>query len=228
MYCTVIMPDCNCRFWYISLVSCHHNDTDSSACTWTYDSQRDIVIDYDIWLVNGHPLVKHINPFEHQFSFEHHDIFEVYLAFFIVYSLLVPIQMYALSRQKHMLPVLLTMCMAMEYVGIIFNLIHVLKFAFDGEGVDMLKVVGNFIDGVAQCIFMLLLLLIVKGWTITRMNLSARAKAILFTIWGTYTAASMGLFIWNLVGLTPGFSLLSVILRTSTVPSLLCTGALVL
>lgn len=113
--------------------------------------------------------------------------------------MLVPVQLYALTRQKHMLPLLLTTCMSMEYVGIIFNLIHVLKFAFDGQGVDMLKVVGNFIDNVAQCIFMLLLLLIVKGWTITRMTLNMCTKIILFTIWTTYTVANMALFVWNLV-----------------------------
>lgn len=56
----------------------------------------------------------------------------------------------------------------------------------------------NFFQA-AQCVFMLLLLLIVKGWTITRMDLSGRAKLTLFTIWVTYTVANMALFIWNLV-----------------------------
>ncbi len=87
----------------------------------------------------------------------------------------------------------------MEYVGVVFNFIHIFKFAFDGVGVDMLKVVGNFIDQMAECLFMLLLLLIVKGWTITRTDLSLRDKIVLFSIWGTYTVANLCLFIWNLV-----------------------------
>ena len=98
-----------------------------------------------------------------------------------------------------MLPVILTSCMGMEYVGILFNFVHVFKFAFDGEGVELLKVVGNFIDNVAQCLFMLLLLLIVKGWTITRMDLTWKSRVILFTIWTAYTMAILALFIWNLV-----------------------------
>ncbi|ELT95258.1 hypothetical protein CAPTEDRAFT_213971 [Capitella teleta] len=97
-----------------------------------------------------------------------------------------------------MLPLLLTICLCMEFVGVIFNFIHVFKFAFDGSGVELLKVTGNFIDNVAQCLFMLLLLLIVKGWTITRMSLTMKAKIILFTIWGTYTVSIMALFVWNL------------------------------
>lgn len=180
------------------MVNCYQNTTDAASCHRTF-STEDIELDFDLWLVNGHPLKKHYNPFEHQFSFEMHDVFEIYLAFFIAYCFLLPVQFYALTAQKHMLPFLLTTCMLMEFVGIVFNLIHVFKFAFDGQGVDLLKVVGNFIDNVAQCLFMLLLLLIVKGWTITRMDLAWKSRAILFTVWTTYTLANMGLFIWNLV-----------------------------
>ena len=182
------------------MVACLHNSSGSneSTCFWMHDTDE-IKLDYDVWLVNGDPFTKHVNPFEHQFSFEMHDVFEIYLAFFIVYCFVVPIQLYALTKQKHMLPLILTTCMCMEYIGIIFNFVHIFKFAFDGEGIDLLKVVGNFIDNVAQCLFMLLLLLIVKGWTITRMDLPWRSRVILFTVWATYTVANMALFIWNLV-----------------------------
>ena len=137
-----------CRFWYISMVSCYRNTSNVEKCWWAHNGNQDIQIDYDLWLVNGNPFTKHFNPFEHQFSFEYHDVFEIYLAFFGVYTVLVPIQMYALSRQKHVLPLILTITMCMEYMGIIFNFIHVFKFAFDGTGVNLLKVVGNFVDQV--------------------------------------------------------------------------------
>ena len=75
-------------------------------------------------------------------------MFEIYLAFFIVYTILVPIQIYALSRQKHVLPLILTVTMSMEYTGIVFNFVHVFKFAFDGAGIPMLHVVGDFVDQV--------------------------------------------------------------------------------
>ena len=47
--------------------------------------------------------------------------------------------------------------------------------------------------------FMLLLLLIVKGWTITRARLSLLSKLVLLTVWLAYTAANVALFIWNQV-----------------------------
>ncbi len=179
------------------MVSCFHNTTNAAQCWWSHNDVQDITLNYDIWLVNGNPFTKHVNPFEHQFSFQMHDVFEIYLVFFILYTCLVPIQLYALSQQKHTLPLILTTCMVMEYVGVIFNFVHIFKFAFDGEGVDLLHIVGNFIDQIAQCLFMLLLLLIVKGWTITKMDL--RSKGVLFTVWGSYTVANLALFIWNQV-----------------------------
>ncbi|KAK3094097.1 hypothetical protein FSP39_024103 [Pinctada imbricata] len=65
------------RFWYVSMVSCYRNTTKNN-CSWVNNESENIEIEYDIWLVNGNPDSKHLNPFEHQFSFEDHDIFECY------------------------------------------------------------------------------------------------------------------------------------------------------
>ena len=43
---------------------------------------------YDIWMVNGLPRLRDYYRFEHQFSFEYHDIFEIYLTFGVLYFLL--------------------------------------------------------------------------------------------------------------------------------------------
>ena len=52
---------------------------------------------------------------------------------------------------------------------------------------------------VSQCLFMLLLLLIAKGWTITCQRLDAFSRLFLFTVWSAYSAASVALFLWNQV-----------------------------
>jgi Rhodopsin-like GPCR transmembrane domain len=90
------------------------------------------------------------NPLEHQFSFELHDIVELYAAFAIAYTFLLPVQLYALNIQRHALPFLLVLCMGLEYIGVVLNAVHFTKFAFDGSGVDVLRVVGNFLDMAAQ------------------------------------------------------------------------------
>ena len=187
------------RFWFISFVSCYQNSTTESECQWVHNQDQSVEIDYDIWLVNGNPFTKHVNPFEHQFSFEHHDVFEIFLTFFILYTFLVPIQIYAFTRKKHMLPLILTISICLEYVGVFFNFIHVFKFAFDGIGVVGLKITGNLIDQSSQSLFMLLLLLIVKGWSLSKRDLMTRSKYMLMAVWVSYSVANLGLFIWNLV-----------------------------
>jgi len=48
-------------FWYLALVSCTLDD----RCKWV-PAVGQIRLHYDIWLVNGSPLAKYMNPFEHQ------------------------------------------------------------------------------------------------------------------------------------------------------------------
>ena len=72
------------------------------------------------------------------------------MVYSIAYTLLLPVQVYALNVQRHSLPMLLTSCLAAEYCGVLLSLIHYAKFAVDGEGVNALRLVGSFIDTAAQ------------------------------------------------------------------------------
>jgi glycosyltransferase involved in cell wall biosynthesis len=78
------------RFWYISLCSCNRN---LNTCTWNdvanhsrsngKVSRPSYAIAYDIWIVNGNPELKGLNQFEHHYTYELHDIFELYLISFL-------------------------------------------------------------------------------------------------------------------------------------------------
>ncbi|XP_074659967.1 integral membrane protein GPR180-like [Tubulanus polymorphus] len=181
------------RFWYISIVSCYRN----TSCNWTTDVKNHVSINYDIWLVNGNPYTKHFNPFEHQFSFDHHNIVEIYAVFGIVYTVLVPVQYYALKKLKHALTRLLTISVVMEYAGILLNFIHYFVFAFNGVGFEVGKILGNFIDTCAQCLLTMLLLLIAKGWMITKIEFER--KKLFFCLWGLFLALNIAFFIWNMI-----------------------------
>lgn len=157
-----------------------------------------IEINYDIWVVNGNPSSKGLNPFEHQFSFELHDVFEIHLVAFLVCSLLLLLWVYALIKQKHLITKLLTVVIGGELFSIFLNLIHVAVFAFNGEGVDWMSKLGTLVDIVVQCLFMMFLLLLAKGWAITTNEL--KWKSVLFGICGAYTLLNLFLYIWNLVG----------------------------
>lgn len=184
------------RFWYLSMVACHR---DPKKCKWNSDSSKKIDIDYDIWLVNGDPASKHLNPFEHQFSFEMHDVVEIYALFTVLYTITLPVWIYAYRKQVHPITKLLTVCISTEYAGVVFNFLHVFIFSFNGVGASWLKVIGNLLGTFAECFFMLILLLIAKGWTITSMKLTARRLLVFF--WGSYTALNALFFIVSLVSL---------------------------
>ena len=78
------------------------------------------------------------------------SILELYIIYSLAYTLLLPVQVYALTVQRHSLPMLLTSCLAAEYCGVLLSLIHYAKFSVDGDGVNTLRLAGGFIDTTAQ------------------------------------------------------------------------------
>lgn len=70
----------------------------------------------------------------------------MYLAFFLWYTVLVPVQVYASTRQSHPVTRLFTASLLLEFLAFCFILIHVLKFALDGVGLSKLAVAGDILD----------------------------------------------------------------------------------
>lgn len=99
------------RFWYISIVSCYRNQT---TCEWEYYDHRKTLLrnstyvkvpsstlHYSINLVNGHPNKEQsfYSPFIYQFSFDQQNILEQFIIFFVIYFVLVPIQIHGVRKQ---------------------------------------------------------------------------------------------------------------------------------
>nr|CAG4650052.1 EOG090X03T7 [Sida crystallina] len=181
------------RFWYVSLVACYRDI--SSNCTWK-PYEEDVELDYDIWLVNGNPYAKNQNPLEYQFSFDNQDTVEIFLLFLVCYLFLTPLQVYAVNRQKHPVPKLFTMGLLFALTGVFLNVVHCLKFAFDGEGVNSAAITGGVFDILSQTLLMLLLLLLAKGWAITHKELTW--KPVIYTIWAMYGLVHVLLYVWDL------------------------------
>lgn len=185
------------RFWYISIVSCVR-DRAKKQCKWEPTNKREpIIIQYDIWIVNGNPTSKGLNPFEHQFSFEFHDVFEIHLVAFLLIAVIMFLWIYAFLKQQHLITKLLTVVFAGELLSTILSLIHVTTFSFNGVGVEWMNKFGTLVDIVVQCLFMMFLLMLAKGWAITTNEL--RWKSVLFGICGAYTLLNLFLYIWNIV-----------------------------
>ncbi|XP_015599533.1 transmembrane protein 145 [Cephus cinctus] len=180
------------RFWYMSMVACYRNNT---TCQWEHYDKHD-ELDYDIWLVNGNPNTSGLNSLTYQFSYDRQNTIELYLLFFICYIILVPLQLYAARMQRHPVTRLFTASLLLEFIAICLILIHVLKFALDGVGYEQLEVAGDIFDILSRASFMLLLLLLAKGWAVTRMELTW--KPLVFAIWLCYGVVHILLYVWNM------------------------------
>ncbi|XP_063625655.1 transmembrane protein 145 [Cydia splendana] len=191
------------RFWYVSMVSCYLNET---TCTWhhykgapskdnktmTNVPQK---VQYDFWLVNGNPNQSLYNSLMYQFSFDHQNTLELYLVFLLCYIVLVPVQIYAVRTQKHPVTKLFTCSLILEFGAICFNFLHTVKFAADGVGFTGLDVAGDILDIMSRTLFMLLLLLLAKGWAVTRLELTY--KPLVFGVWLAYGIVHILLYVWN-------------------------------
>lgn len=184
------------RFWYLSLVACYRN---LSTCEWEwYDSPH--TLQYHINLVNGHPTKEHnfYSPFVYHFSYDKQNILEQCLIFFTIYIFLVPIQIIGSRKQKHMLPKLFTLSIMLEFVSICLILFHLIKFASDGTGNEFLKISGDVFDILSRTSFMLILLLLAKGWAVTRIEISIASWVALIFIWISYLVLNFVLYVWNM------------------------------
>ncbi|KAM7288984.1 integral membrane protein GPR180 [Ixodes scapularis] len=183
------------RFWYISMVSCYRVG-EGKDCKWKDSVEEDIAINYDIWLVNGNPAASSHNFFEYQFSFEQQGSLERVLLFFVLYLVLACLQVYAALQQKHLVTRLFTAALTLQLLSFLWTITHLAFFAWDGVGVPTLGIVGDVTYMLSQSLFMLLLLLLAKGWAITRTELTW--KPVLFCIWLVYSCIQILLYVWNM------------------------------
>ena len=197
---TLMSLSCHClctRYWYVSLVACTLKHS-KRVCEWTYQKPQ-MTLKYDLWFVNGDPSVSHSNIFEHQFSIEQFDMFEIHLGFLFLHLLVTPLQCYAVHLHRHPVAVLLLVCMLIEVAALASSLSHYARFAVNGIGFEWFQHFGKFLDLIAQSCFMLLLLLVVKGLSITCSKLPCLSTIAVLAIWILYTAANVILFFWNMV-----------------------------
>ncbi|RXG73271.1 Integral membrane protein [Armadillidium vulgare] len=116
----------------------------NKSCIWEYVKEP-LEVKYDLNIVNGRPFISRTNPFEYHFSFD---------------------------QQVHPITRLFTATLLAQLAGLILDSLHLLIFSYNGVGVNALNIMGDLFNIVAQSCFMILLLLLAKGWAITRMNLA--------------------------------------------------------
>ena len=185
------------QFYYAILSSC----IALSDCNWT-KSTSEGSIDYDVWFVSGDPNATKHDAFTYQFSFHEHGILIVLIIIIILYVILLPFHVvgYTWLFGKCQMPNfvrIFTVALIVELIGLIFILIHYSVYTDDGKGIRALYDLGFFFEIFADCVLLLIILLIAKGYRITISVI--RRKRILIAIWLTYFAAVVVFSMWTLV-----------------------------
>ena len=193
------------QFYYAILSSCVYNIT-LPNCNWRKSTSKGS-IDYDVWFVSGDPwpnATKH-DTFTYQFSFHEHGILIVLIIIIILYVILLPFHVvgYTWLFGKCQMPNfvrIFTVALIVELIGLIFILIHYSVYADDGKGIKALYDLGFFFEIFADCVLLLIVLLIAKGYRITISVI--RRKRILIAIWLTYFVAVIIFVMWTLVSVS--------------------------
>lgn len=131
----------------------------------------------------------------------------ILLCQFITYSLLIVALFYCTIELKsmhlyHCTYRLFAFSVMIQYVGIIILGIAWIRYGMTGFGPHLTA--GGLMSGVSEIAFLLLLLLMAKGYTITRARLSSCSIVKLTIFINTYIVAYIILFIYQAEAFDPG------------------------
>ncbi len=193
------------EFYYLYMLACSRNS--SATCDWSETGNS--TLQYDISLVNSNPQDStYLDPFKYQFSLEQDGLLILHLFFSISYFILLTVHLlmhcgackklcYTSGCQMHRLPALFTASLMLEFVHVLFELIHYGVFASDGFGAVWCRYLGEVANQFSDWLLILVLLLIGKGWKVT--DSALRWKKLTFGIWSAYVLFFSLYFVWTVV-----------------------------
>ncbi|KRY82486.1 tRNA-dihydrouridine(20a/20b) synthase [NAD(P)+]-like [Trichinella pseudospiralis] len=166
------------RFWYLALVNCILDDT----CNWVQLNST-VDLQYELWLVNGHPSRRNRNPLEHQFSVEQQDTLELYLVACCIFIALFGAHFYSISlgggfRSHPSAGMLLLVGLQALYYSLCCA--HCIAIVVDGVSIVPLLHVGDLLFSLADVLFALLLVHFATSWPKSFQHFPAKRKLTIF------------------------------------------------
>ncbi|KAL1501773.1 hypothetical protein ABEB36_007038 [Hypothenemus hampei] len=179
------------RWWFIAVSNCN--------------GSKGIDINYQLLMTNGAP-----GDYWHEhFSADEFYILPILLAFSIAYSfLMLGITVCSLElKQRQLLhttyKIFVASCI-LQLIGILLMCIVYLKMAISGRESPGFKRFANMLMGASETCFLLLLLLLAKGFTITRGRLSVKGTIKLTIFMCVYVTTYLTIFVYEAVVFDPG------------------------
>ncbi|XP_067950354.1 transmembrane protein 145-like [Watersipora subatra] len=154
---------------------------------------------------------------ENNFFFKHYSADEFYIlqetiAFFLAYMFLLCLSLYVayslhIRQLYHTTFKLYLASLCVEYLALIAQLIYWVDYGYSGIPIANWKNLGRFLDFASQVIFVILLILMGKGYTITRGRISVGGtiKIIVFSI--VFICVTIAMIIWEIVSFDPALVL---------------------
>uniref|UniRef100_A0A0R3RVS8 GpcrRhopsn4 domain-containing protein n=1 Tax=Elaeophora elaphi TaxID=1147741 RepID=A0A0R3RVS8_9BILA len=183
------------QYWYVMMIACCLD----SSCLWK-SSTKEIIVHYDLWLTNGSPLMRYLNPFGHQFSFEEQNSAEIYMLLFILYIVVGFCQWRSvvLCNSASVFPRhrLLNCVIALKAFGLALHCLNVIAFSFDGQGALIARLLGEIARLMSTCLLCLLLILLSCGWSFGNSS-KILLHSNVVVAWGILTSAHFVFFFIN-------------------------------
>ncbi|CAD5214848.1 unnamed protein product [Bursaphelenchus okinawaensis] len=183
------------EYWHVILVACRLDEN----CSWV-ESERLEPVNYDISLMNGHPLYG--NWLTNQFSFEEQNIFEIIFFGFMGFGILSIVQARSQTKSKyHMLNMrsrMLLWIINLEVTRLGIQLFNMSIYALHGSAFVFLNYVAELIRNLSICLLCLLLLLLSSGWSLRKTGSTVKGYYV-FNIWLILSIAQLFVFTYDYV-----------------------------
>ncbi|KAL0858794.1 hypothetical protein ABMA27_011260 [Loxostege sticticalis] len=179
------------RWWFIAISNC--------------DSSKGLDVRYKFLMTNGPD-----GDFWHQhFSADEFYVLPVLLAYTFAYVIvMIAVVMCSVELKcRHLLHStykLFLGSIAAQHFGVLLQALAYIRYAVNGVGSYSLKTTGLFFTGISETTFLLLLILMAKGYTITRGRLKVGFTVKLTIFMCCYIVTYIVLFVYQAKAFDPG------------------------
>eukprot|EP00118_Oscarella_pearsei_P017472 m.173184 g.173184 ORF g.173184 m.173184 type:complete len:365 (+) comp39094_c0_seq9:651-1745(+) len=177
------------RWWYFAVSNCF--------------SKKGVKLDYKLHMLNPGGFWKA------EYSADEQGILETDMSFLLFFVCLI---LWTCKRgvqlhQRGMLHVtfkLFAIALAIHTFSLLMLCIHYGLYGGDGVGSKPLKMLGRFSASISEVIFLLMVILFAKGWTVVRARLTNKSQLVLAILVTLYTVVYVSMFIWEAKAFDPG------------------------
>lgn len=173
------------RFWFIAVANC------------ASEGFQDL--SYRLHFVNLEaPFPQSWNR---EFGFNEAGLNTFYLVFFLGYTLYLSMHFYGVwnlyLQHDYVHPLIRLFCAVLvcQYLSILFHTMHFLVFSENGYGTPSLTHLAEVLGVVSQLAFLLLLMLLARGWTILNEKMEANSHILSFV--GLFAFLRLTVLLWK-------------------------------